>query len=164
MATKNKEGSRIATWKINLIHRTFEKKPNHVATWTSNDAYRIDEVLEKLWTATQNLRDSWSKKVNGVTFGANEDGSDQITWIAPLFKNKKGEVFGHRSTSMGDLAIAEYKNDVLRFYVVVTVGWKRISTEKFMEIMSIDGFENARQYCSDINCNEDKLLKDKEAA
>ena len=126
-----------------LIHRAFEARPITVATMEANDSVFEKDVLEKFYTSTQNVHDSWSNPDI-----REYDGSSAITWIEPLQKNKKGETLGHRSTSVGDIIIIKWKSDI-RMYQCSVVGWKIIDIMEFLKIMGYSRTD-CRDYVSDL--------------
>jgi len=127
-----------------LIHRAFEERPITVATMQASDSVFEKDVLEKFYTSTQNIHDSWSNP------DVREyDGSSAIDWIASLPKNRKtGETLGHRSTSVGDIIIIKWKSDI-RLYQCSVVGWKIIDIMKFLKIMGYSRTD-CRDYVSDL--------------
>lgn len=127
-----------------LIHRAFEDRPITVATMEANDSVFEKDVLEKFYTSTQNVHDSWSNP------DVREyDGSSAITWIASLPKNiKTGETLGHRSTSVGDIIIIKWKSDI-RLYQCSVVGWKLIDIMEFLKVMGY-GRADCRNYVRDL--------------
>ena len=73
-----------------------------------------DEALEYAYRWTQNIMDSWSKKMP-------QDGNDDVTVMAEL-PIHDGIEYGLRSTSMGDQMFFEGKK-----YEVAAVGFKEIA-------------------------------------
>ena len=82
--------------KIQVFHAAFESKPTLVATVTSNEC-DIHADLENAFQWTQNVYDSWSMK--GL-----RDGNKNVVVEADL-NEINGEVWGIRSTSIGDFMI-----------------------------------------------------------
>ncbi|MBD40241.1 MAG: hypothetical protein CMB11_07700 [Euryarchaeota archaeon] len=74
--------------KVKVFHAAFEPDPVHIATVEAPDAeHRQACAYAYRWT--QNLEDSWSKKMA-------KDGNDAVTVEVVV-----GE-YGHRSSAMGD--------------------------------------------------------------
>lgn len=80
--------------KIKVIHTAFEEVAVHIATVDAPEG-TIAEQLEYAYRWTQNIQDSWSKKME-------HDGNDRVTVEVPLTLTPEGREYGHRSTSVGD--------------------------------------------------------------
>ena len=96
---------------IKVIHCAFEDQPLHVATVHTEDLTTM-QALEYAFRWTQNIEDSWSN--NGEL-----DANDNVTVEAPLHKGKDGQLYGLRSTSVGDQMLV---NELT--YIVDSVGFK----------------------------------------
>ena len=107
-----------------LIHAAFSDEPTVVAEIYIGD-WTGEKALNYVYRATQNIEGSWSKgktfEFNGQTY-ENEDYDDNITVLAPLKTGKDGNVYGLRSTSMGDRIILGGKT-----YEVAAVGFKEVA-------------------------------------
>ena len=122
MKTENKGLNTMTT--ATLIHSAFENEPKVVAEIYVGD-WTGEKALNYVYRATQNIEGSWSKgeyyKFNGEVH-ENEDYDDNITVLAPLIEHKDGNVYGLRSTSMGDRIILGGKT-----YEVAAVGFKEVA-------------------------------------
>jgi len=78
---------------VAVIHTAFEDTPRTVAL-VEVGTRTGEAALEYAYRWTQNIMDSWSKKMP-------EDGNDDVTVMAPL-EVHNGVEYGLRSTSMGD--------------------------------------------------------------
>lgn len=107
-----------------LIHAAFSDLPTVVAEIYVGD-WTGEKALNYVYRATQNIEGSWSKgksfEFNGQTY-ENEDYDDNITVLVPLKTGKDGNVYGLRSTSMGDRIILGGK-----IYEVAAVGFKEVA-------------------------------------
>jgi len=74
---------------IRLIHKAFEKEPNHIATYVPSPLISATENLEELFKRTQNLDESWIKFKQNFSMIPTVD---------------------TRSTSVGDLMVCCYEN------------------------------------------------------
>lgn len=73
---------------IAVIHTAFEDTPRTVALVDAPEG-TVTEQLEYAYRWTQNIMDSWSKKMP-------QDGNPAVTVEVPV------EQYGHRSSAMGD--------------------------------------------------------------
>jgi len=78
---------------VAVIHTAFEDTPRTVAL-VEVGTRTGEAALEYAYRWTQNIMDSWSKKMP-------EDGNDDVTVMAPL-EVHNGVEYGLRSTSVGD--------------------------------------------------------------
>ena len=74
---------------IRLIHKAFEKEPNHIATYVPSQNLTVEENLEQLYSRTQNIESSWIKDKSNFSVIPTTD---------------------QRSTSVGDLMVVCYEN------------------------------------------------------
>ena len=116
---------------IAVVHTAFEDEPVHIANYTISGSdkhyWEIGEltehdVCENIWRATQNINDSWSNPDCVGEYDVNVDNDPNIDVLVPL-KVVKGKKMGHRSTSMNDLVVFEYKNGTQKTYRAAAVGW-----------------------------------------
>ena len=98
---------------VAVIHTAFEDTPRTVALVDAPEG-TVMEQLEYAYRWTQNIMDSWSKKMPG-------DGNDRVTLMAPLHVDENGQEWGHRSTSMGDHMLVGTTK-----YRVAAVGFEEI--------------------------------------
>jgi hypothetical protein len=76
--------------KVKVFHTAFETTPVHIATVAApEDCDSAASAAEYAYRWTQNIMDSWSRKMPG-------DGNDRVTVEVPV------EEYGHRSSAMGD--------------------------------------------------------------
>jgi hypothetical protein len=102
---------------VAVIHTAFEDTPRTVALVEAGDRTG-DDALEYAYRWTQNIMDSWSKKMP-------QDGNDDVTVMAELPVSKRtGERMGLRSTSVGDQMLLGTKK-----YRVASFGFKEVDTE-----------------------------------
>ncbi len=78
----------IRTMKVKVYHAAFERNPVHIATVEAPEAEH-EAACEYAFRWTQNIEDSWSKKMA-------KDGNDAVTVEVAV-----GEL-GHRSSMVGD--------------------------------------------------------------
>ena len=116
---------------IKVIHTAFEEKPVHIANYDigGSDRYYFEigkttehDVCELIWQATQNVHDSWSNPEVVNEDGNNFDNDPSISVLVPL-KIVNGKKMGHRSTSVGDQVVFEYKDGSQKTYICADVGW-----------------------------------------
>lgn len=144
--------------KIELTFRAFEDKAFHVATYNPKQlAYNdVNDLLEDVFSSTQNINDSWSNPSCLSEDGINHDHSDKITVVADLQRNKKtNQLMGHRSSCVGDLLKVIYNqtepslvvpNDV-EYYKIAGAGFKKLSYTEYHNILKMTG-EDRRNYIS----------------
>tara|TARA_R100000781_G_C4046692_1_gene115973 strand:+ start:360 stop:677 length:318 start_codon:yes stop_codon:yes gene_type:complete len=94
---------------IRLIHKAFEKEPNHIATYVPSQNLTVDENLEQLYSRTQNIEESWIKDKSNFSVIPTTD---------------------QRSTMVGDLMVVCYDNPKGNgskevWYQVDDVGFKK---------------------------------------
>tara|TARA_B100000902_G_scaffold245201_1_gene232150 strand:- start:351 stop:659 length:309 start_codon:yes stop_codon:yes gene_type:complete len=93
--------------KVKVFHVRYELNPVHIATVDAPDPTTHLEACEYAFRWTQNVEDSWSKKMPC-------DGNDAVTVEAPMTTT-----LGHRSSAMGDIFEVEGKR-----YKCAGVGFK----------------------------------------
>ena len=103
--------------KIKVIHTAFEDTATHIATVDAPEG-SITEQLEYAYRWTQNIMDSWSKKMPA-------DGNDRVEVVQPLHVDDKGNEWGHRSTSVGD-----YCEIAGQLWRVASMGFEQADTIK----------------------------------
>lgn len=89
---------------VSVIHTAFEDTPRVVAFVDVGDRTGTD-ALEYAYHRTNNIMGSWSKGPQLEHEGEmvdNPDYSEDVTVMAPLYVDKNGKEWGHRSTSMND--------------------------------------------------------------
>jgi hypothetical protein len=119
---------------IKVIHRAFEDL-NEVATVAKVTVYRnadLEANVDFAWRVTQNIEGSWSKGEYLENGDLNEDFSEWVETIAPLEIGDNGKVWGHRSSSQGDV----YVLDTGEAYVV---GRNKLEQVNLDEILKLDG-------------------------
>ena len=97
---------------VAVIHTAFEDTPRTVAL-VEVGTRTGEAALEYAYRWTQNIMDSWSKKMP-------EDGNDDVTVMAPL-EVHNGVEYGLRSTSVGDQMLLGNTK-----YRVASFGFKEI--------------------------------------
>jgi len=97
---------------VAVIHTAFEDTPRTVAL-VEVGTRTGEAALEYAYRWTQNIMDSWSKKMP-------QDGNDDVTVMAPL-EVHNGVEYGLRSTSVGDQMLLGNKK-----YRVASFGFKEI--------------------------------------
>jgi len=100
---------------VAVIHTAFEDTPRTVAL-VEVGTRTGEAALEYAYRWTQNIMDSWSKKMP-------QDGNDDVTVMAPL-EVHNGVEYGLRSTSVGDQMLLGNKK-----YRVASFGFKEVDTE-----------------------------------
>ena len=100
---------------VAVIHTAFEDTPRTVAL-VEVGTRTGEAALEYAYRWTQNIMDSWSKKMP-------EDGNDDVTVMAPL-EVHNGVEYGLRSTSVGDQMLLGNTK-----YRVASFGFKEVDTE-----------------------------------
>ena len=89
--------------KVTVVHTAFEDAPRIVAEVDAPQA-KVEEALEYAYRWTNNVMGSWSIKREMISEDyANGDLNDAVTVKAPLHVDDKGQEWGHRSTSVGDM-------------------------------------------------------------
>tara|TARA_A100001035_G_scaffold201365_1_gene161675 strand:- start:993 stop:1322 length:330 start_codon:yes stop_codon:yes gene_type:complete len=89
--------------KVTVVHTAFEDAPRIVAEVEAPHA-KVEEALEYAYRWTNNVMGSWSIKREMISEDyANGDLNDAVTVKAPLHVDDKGNEWGHRSTSVGDM-------------------------------------------------------------
>lgn len=109
---------------VAVIHTAFEDTPRTVAFVNVPNEFSADMALEYAYKRTNNIMGSWSKpqvfEFDGQVV-ENEDFSEDVTVIAPLYVDEDGKEWGHRSTSMGDQMLFGTKK-----YKVAAFGFEEI--------------------------------------
>ena len=103
--------------KVTVIHTAFEDTPKVVATVEAPHAV-VEEALEFAYRWTQNIMDSWSKKMPA-------DGNPAVTVEADLHVDANGDVWGLRSTAMRDQMIVDGRR-----FEVDMIGFKEVDTRQ----------------------------------
>ena len=107
---------------VAVIHTAFEQNPNTVALVEVDDNMSVEEQLEYAYRWTNNVMGSWSIQTKSLSSGENGDYNENVTVIAPLPVDDRGQEWGLRSTSMGDqMLIGNTK------YEVAMCGFEKIS-------------------------------------
>lgn len=107
---------------VAVIHTAFEQAPNTVALVEVDDAMSVEEQLEYAYRWTNNVMGSWSIQSEFLSSGKNGDYNENVTVMAPLPVDDRGQEWGLRSTSMGDqMLIGNTK------YEVAMCGFEKIS-------------------------------------
>ncbi len=111
---------------IRLIHKAFEDEPNHVATYVPKNSYAdVWEVLETVFSKTQNLDESWNEKAKVEI--ATHFLSDGKFTMCPGTDT--------RSTSCGDIMVAVDNNNKEKYFQVAAQGFKQISDGEYGRII-----------------------------
>jgi hypothetical protein len=107
---------------VAVIHTAFEQNPNTVALVEVDDAMSVEEQLEYAYRWTNNVMGSWSIQSEFLSSGKNGDYNENVTVIAPLPVDDRGQEWGLRSTSMGDQMLVGNTK-----YEVAMCGFEKIS-------------------------------------
>lgn len=122
---------------IQVIHAAFEDEPSYVANYLpgyeptrtykkylSDETVDVKSVLEDVWSATQNVEDSWSNPdAIGREYDFNVDKSPNII-VKKDLPVIKGKTYGHRSTCVGDYMIVHFSNtQIYNCYIAEDVGF-----------------------------------------
>ena len=115
--------------KIEVHHqdRRSDSKPAsfvHVATVDAPAHLELWQALEYAWRWTNNVEGSWSIKERLLDGRDNGDFNEHVEVIAPLHVDENGKRWGHRSSMMGDIFVADGKR-----YVVATFGFEEVTSE-----------------------------------
>ena len=137
MRSKKNMTANLKIENIQVIHAAFEDEPSYVANYLpgykptrtykkylSDETVEVAAVLEDVWTATQNIEDSWSNgNAIGREYDFNCDKSPNII-VKKDLPVIKGKTYGHRSTSVGDYMIVKFSNtEIYNCYIVEDVGF-----------------------------------------
>ena len=107
--------------KVTVVHTAFEDAPKIVAEVNAPQA-KVEEALEYAYRWTNNVMGSWSIKREMISEDyANGDLNDAVTVKAPLYVDEKGNEWGHRSTSVGDMMHVDG-----RTFEVATMGFQEL--------------------------------------
>ena len=88
---------------VAVIHTAFEDTPNTVAFVKVPDGTDHEEAMSYAYRWTNNVMGSWSIKEEVFSNGEeNGDYNENVTVMAPLPVDDRGQQWGLRSTSMGD--------------------------------------------------------------
>lgn len=87
---------------VAVIHAAFGQTPQTVALVEVDDTMSVEEQLEYAYRWTNNVMGSWSIKSKVLSSGENGDYNENVTVMAPLPVDDRGQQWGLRSTSMGD--------------------------------------------------------------
>jgi hypothetical protein len=122
---------------IQVIHAAFEDEPVYIANYLpgykptrtykkylSDETLEVEAVLEDVWTATQNIEDSWSNgDAIGREYDFNVDKSPNII-VKKDLPVINGKTYGHRSTSVGDYMIVHFADtQIYNCYIAEDVGF-----------------------------------------
>ncbi len=107
---------------VAVIHTAFEQNPNTVALVEVDDNMSVEEQLEYAYRWTNNVMGSWSIQTKSLSSGENGDYNENVTVIAPLPVDDRGQEWGLRSTSMGDQMLVGNTK-----YEVAMCGFEKIS-------------------------------------
>ena len=107
---------------VAVIHTAFEQAPNTVALVEVDDNMSVEEQLEYAYRWTNNVMGSWSIQTKSLSSGENGDYNENVTVIAPLPVDDRGQEWGLRSTSMGDQMLVGNTK-----YEVAMCGFEKIS-------------------------------------
>ena len=104
---------------IRLIHKAFEDEKNHVASYVPENPYAdVKEVLETVFSKTQNLDESWNEKAK-VEIATHFLSAGKFTMCPGT---------DTRSTSVGDLMVVCYENPTGNGYKEV---WYKVADAGF---------------------------------
>ena len=108
--------------KYEVYHNAFGDKSVHVANVNLPDEMPVMQALEVVFRKTNNVEGSWSKGPTFMYEGKeyeNMDYSEEVEVVKPLYVDKDGVEWGHRSLSVGDYVVVNGKK-----YNCEMVGWK----------------------------------------
>ena len=106
---------------VAVIHAAFGQTPQTVALVEVDDAMSVEEQLEYAYRWTNNVMGSWSIKSKVLSSGENGDYNENVTVMAPLPVDDRGQEWGLRSTSVGDQMLVGNTK-----YEVSMLGFKEI--------------------------------------
>ena len=107
---------------VAVIHAAFGQTPQTVALVEVDDTMSVEEQLEYAYRWTNNVMGSWSIKSKVLSSGENGDYNENVTVMAPLPVDDRGQQWGLRSTSMGDQMLVGNTK-----YEVAMCGFEKIS-------------------------------------
>jgi hypothetical protein len=101
---------------VAVIHAAFGQTPNTVALVEVDDNMSVEEQLEYAFRWTNNVMGSWSIQSKFLSSGENGDYNENVTVMAPLPVDDRGQEWGLRSTSVGDqMLVGNTKYEVSMF-------------------------------------------------
>ena len=101
---------------VAVIHAAFGQTPQTVAFVKVDDTMTVEEQLEYAYRWTNNVMGSWSIKSKVLSSGENGDYNENVTVMAPLPVDDRGQEWGLRSTSVGDqMLVGNTKYEVSMF-------------------------------------------------
>ena len=106
---------------VAVIHAAFGQTPQTVAFVKVDDTMTVEEQLEYAYRWTNNVMGSWSIKSKVLSSGENGDYNENVTVMAPLPVDDRGQEWGLRSTSVGDQMLVGNTK-----YEVSMLGFKEI--------------------------------------
>ena len=107
---------------VAVIHAAFGQTPQTVALVEVDDTMSVEEQLEYAYRWTNNVMGSWSIQSKVLSSGENGDYNENVTVMAPLPVDDRGQQWGLRSTSMGDQMLVGNTK-----YEVAMCGFEKIS-------------------------------------
>ena len=108
--------------KVSVIHSAFDDTPHVVAFVDAPEGAEEMEALEYAYRWTNNVMGSWSIQSKVLSSGENGDYNENVTVLAPLPVDDRGQQWGLRSTSMGDQMLVGNTK-----YEVAMCGFEKIS-------------------------------------
>jgi len=112
--------------KIEVHHKADEGEGFvHVANVEVPDNTEHWRVLEYAYRWTNNINGSWSIKEREFGAHPNSDFNERVEVVAPLKTNTDGKPWGHRSSMIGDIFVAEGKR-----YRVATFGFEPVNAPR----------------------------------
>jgi len=113
---------------ITIIHTGF-RKPSEMVAMVEAPTTDVMKSLNYAYAKTQNAFGSWSRKevftTNDGEVIENEDYCESVSVLKELKADKDGNIYGIRSTSVGDRMIlddgTEYEVDDIGFKLLETV-------------------------------------------
>lgn len=101
---------------VAVIHAAFGQTPQTVALVEVDDTMSVEEQLEYAYRWTNNVMGSWSIQSEFLSGGENGDYNENVTVMAPLPVDDRGQEWGLRSTSVGDqMLVGNTKYEVSMF-------------------------------------------------
>lgn len=106
---------------VAVIHAAFGQTPQTVALVEVDDTMTVEEQLEYAYRWTNNVMGSWSIQSEFLSSGKNGDYNENVTVMASLPVDDRGQEWGLRSTSVGDQMLVGNTK-----YEVSMLGFKEI--------------------------------------
>lgn len=100
------------------VHHMTGLGLTHVATVDAPDNLTLEGALEYAWRWTNNVEGSWSIKEAWLSGQENGDFNERVEVTAPLHVDPAGKTWGHRSSMVGDIFVADgqrFRVDVFGF-------------------------------------------------